>query len=69
LPKYIVSYDVIVPGILEVQADNEEAAVDIVASWNPRDLLKYANTESTSVSESIHVEDIVPSTPETKGSK
>jgi hypothetical protein len=61
MPKYVVSYDILLPGILEVEAPDERAAIDAVYDTDPHELLKLANTSDPDILESsVHVEDESP---------
>ncbi len=55
--KVIVAYDVRVPGIIEVEADSEEDALDNVLAMDPVKLLQHANSESTDLlADTVYVE-------------
>lgn len=58
MPRYNVSVDLLVPVLLEVEADNEDAALDKVFDMPKRELLKLANTENDSIG--IINEDVSP---------
>lgn len=58
--KYILTYDIVVPGLIEIEADDEDAAIEAVYSMSDEDLVGSANTGSCQVLEgSVHVEDIL----------
>ncbi len=58
--KYIVSYDIVVPGLVEVDAEDEGAAIEAVYTMSDEDLVANANTGSCSVLEgSAHIEDVL----------
>ena len=47
--KYTFSYDVRIPGIIEVEADDEDQAWDKFGEIKPQVLLNQANHESADV--------------------
>ena len=47
--KYVISYDVLVPGLYEIEADDEEAAMDLFGYVDPKELLDRANHESATI--------------------
>ena len=47
--KYTFSYDVRIPGIIEVEADDEDQAWDKFFDVKRQELIKYANHESADV--------------------
>ena len=47
--KYTFSYDVRIPGIIEVEADDEDQAWDKFFDVKQQELIKYANHESADV--------------------
>jgi len=56
--KFVFSYDVIVPGVIEIEAATVEEGEVLLASMNPRSLLNLANTESVELLNSlVHMED------------
>lgn len=60
--KYVISYDVRVAGLIEVEAADEEEAEEAVLAMDPSVLLKNANMETIDViPESVRTED--PETP------
>jgi hypothetical protein len=56
--KFVFSYDVIVPGVIEVEAASEEEGEELLFSMSPQSLLRLANTESVELLDSsVHMED------------
>lgn len=49
MPKFNVSLDLVVPVLIEVEADNEEAALDKVCEMPRAELFKHADTEEDSL--------------------
>ena len=49
MPLFNVSYDLIIPGVYTVNADDEEDAEKLVSMMRPDNLLKGANTEEGEV--------------------
>lgn len=60
MPKYNVDFDLLICCLLEVEAEDEEAAIQKVAEMNPHEALKSANNETVVIdSDSINVSDVV----------
>lgn len=49
MPKYTVSCDIVLPVVLEIEADNEEAALDKLHEMDRAELLRLANTEASGI--------------------
>ena len=55
--KAIIAYAVRVPGIIEVEADSTEEALDKVLAMDPVKLLQQANSEATDLlADTVYVE-------------
>lgn len=58
MKKYIISYDVRLPGIIEVEAKCLDEAIEKVFAMKPSALLMLANEDSTELMHtSVNVED------------
>jgi len=56
--RYVVSYDLIIPGVIEVEARSLDEAVDKTFSMDAQELMKWVNNESAVLVEtSVNVED------------
>lgn len=49
MPKFVVSFDLIIPGIYEVEADDEDSADEKVAAMRPKELLVSCDTNAGEV--------------------
>lgn len=49
--RYTVSCDVVIPLVMEIEADSEDAALDKLWNLTPRALLDRANIESAEILE------------------
>ena len=47
--KFIIGYDVLVPGLYEIEADDEVEAMDLFGGVDPKELLDRANHESATI--------------------
>ncbi len=56
MPRYNVDFDLIIPCFMEVEADDEEAAIAKVAEMSPHEALKQTNHETVFIdSDSIDI--------------
>lgn len=59
--RFIVDYDIAVAGIVEIEANTEDEALDKVAAMDPNELLKYADNGTASILDgSLKITDEVP---------
>jgi hypothetical protein len=49
MPKYTVSCDLLIPLVLEIEAADEDAAIEALHARAPAELLKLANTENNCI--------------------
>lgn len=61
MPKFNVDFDLVICCLPEVEAEDEEAAINKVAEMNPHEALKHANNDTVVIdSKSINISDMVP---------
>ena len=49
MKKFIISYDVLVPGLYEIEAEDEVAAMELFSDVDAKELLDRANDESAAI--------------------
>lgn len=61
--RYVVSYDVTLPGLIEVEASSEDEAELIVSSMDPSRLLEQVNSDRDGIIVSIDGVSLGPNDP------
>lgn len=49
MPRFTVSCDLLVPVLLEIEAQSEESAIDVLHEMRRSDLLKLADTSDSAI--------------------